>query len=86
MRKTKTKGFSYDPEEDMDVIDHLDKQPNFSLYLKELVRKDMKNNSIEEIVKRQIEKYLQGMNLSAGINNKNTMEISELDIKNILDL
>ncbi len=81
----KTKGFSYDPEEDRDIIEYLDKQQNFSMYIKELVRRDMQQNDIEEIVRRQIEKYLQGMDLSAG-RYRNTMEISEIDIKNILDL
>jgi len=79
----KTKGFSYDPEKDRDIINHINKQPNGSQYIWELVRKDMNSNSIEEIVKQQIEKYLHGINIPAGIKS---IDIDKNDIKDILDL
>jgi len=79
----KTKGFSYDPIKDKDVINHIDKQPNGSQYIWGLVRKDMRKNDFEEIIKRQIEKYLQERNLIAGINK---IEINKNDIEDILNL
>lgn len=80
-----TKGFSYDPEKDKDVIQHIDRQPNGSHYIWELVRKDMHNGSIEEIVNRLIEKYLQRCELPTGRLEK-SIEIDEVDIKNILNI
>jgi len=81
----KVKGFSYDPIEDKDVIEHLNKQQNSSVYIKELIRKDMKNNSIEEIVRQQIEKYLQEHDISTGIKGNGLLMDAE-EIKNILSL
>lgn len=80
----KTKGFSYDPAKDKDVMEHI-RRNGGSQYVWELVRKDMKANSIEDLIRRQIEKYLQGMNRLAG-KEKIVMDIDETDIKNILDL
>jgi len=79
----KTKGFSYDPKKDWDVINHINKQPNGSQYVWNLVRKDMQENDIEEIIKKQIEKYLQEINLPAGTKSIN---ISKTDIEDILNL
>jgi hypothetical protein len=84
-RNTKTKGFCYDPVKDKAVIDHIDSQQNGSQYIWELVRKDMTENNIEEVVRKQIEKYLQGLELSTG-NNKKTIDINENDIKDILGM
>jgi hypothetical protein len=81
----KTKGFSYDPEKDQDVMQRIADQQNGSQYIWELVRKDMKVNSIEDMIQRQIEKYLQGMSFLAG-KEKIAMDIDANDIKNILDL
>lgn len=81
----RTKGFSYDPEKDFDVMQHIAGQQNGSQYIWDLVRRDMSENSIEEMVRKQIEKYLQGMDLSAG-KEKDAMDIDANDIKNILDL
>lgn len=69
----KTKGFSYNPEKDNDVINHIDIQQNGSQYIWNLVRKDMEQNDIEIIIKKQIEKYLQGLDLSVG-KSKNNIE------------
>lgn len=79
----KTKGFSYDPIRDKDVINHIDKQPNGSQYIWSLVRKDMKENDFEELIKKQIQKYLQERNLVTGIN---TISIDKNDIEDILNL
>lgn len=81
----KVKGFSYDPVEDKDVIEHLNKQQNSSVYIKELIRKDMQNNSIEEIVRQQIEKYLQELDISAGAKG-NGLSMDAEEIRNILCL
>lgn len=85
MRKTKTKGFGYDPVKDKAVIDYIDQQQNKSKYILDLVRQDMKKNDIEEIVKRQVEKYLQGCELQAGKKEKG-IEIDANEINNILNL
>lgn len=81
----KIKGFSYDPEKDKDIIEHLDRQQNMSVYIKELVRKDMKNGSIEEIVRNQIEKYLQEHEITAGM-KVNNVNLDADEIQNILNL
>lgn len=82
----RTKGFSYDPEKDQDVIDHITKQLNGSQYIWTLVRKDMHENDIEEIIEQKIKKYLQNMDLSTGSKEKNSIDIDENDILNILNL
>ena len=63
----KTKGFSYNTETDMDVINHIRKQPHQANYILELIRADMfesKNTNIEEIVKRYVEIYYNNINLN----------------------
>ena len=84
----RTKGFSYDPEDDKDVIDHLNKQQNFSTYIKDLVRKDMKGNDIVEIINRQIEKYLKDFDYSKEpLPSRNeSFEVDSNDILSILNL
>ena len=54
-----TKGFSYDTEKHMDVINHIEKQPHQANYIIELVRADMYKigNDIEELVKKYVKKY-----------------------------
>lgn len=86
MGMRKTKGFSYDPIKDKDIIDFLDKQPNFSQYLKDLVRKDMKGSDIVEIVNRQIEKYLQKYDYSKITNSNYSMDINIDNINSILNI
>lgn len=63
----KVKGFSYDTEKDKQIIDHIEKQPNGSHYIWELVRKDMQGSSIEEIVRREIQKYAKDINFEKKI-------------------
>lgn len=55
----KTKGFSYDTEKHMDIINHIEKQPHQANYIIELVRADMykSGNDIEELVKKYVKKY-----------------------------
>jgi hypothetical protein len=81
----KTKGFSYDPEIDKDVINHIDSQQNGSQYVWGLVRADMSENSIENIVNRQIKKYLQDHEITAGSKEKD-IKLDANEIKNILNL
>lgn len=76
----KVKGFSFDTEKDKEIIEHLEKQPNMSSYIKELVRKDMNKESIEEIVRKQIEKYLQGFEIKRKDNDTNINTASIMDI------
>jgi hypothetical protein len=81
----KTKGFSYDPDKDKDIIDHIDSQQNGSQYIWNLVKADMSENDIESIVKRHIEKYLQGYELQVGKENR-TIDVDINEISNILNL
>lgn len=81
----KTKGFAYDPENDKDIIDHIDNQPNRSQYIRELIRKDMKDNSIESIIQKCIERYLQNSKAAADLLQQST-NIDANDIQSILDL
>jgi len=80
----KVKGFSFNTVDDKDIIDYLDEQTNQSGYIKELIRKDMKQNNIEEIVKKQIEKYLENLNLTTK--KEETVQIDTAEVMNILNL
>lgn len=83
-----TKGFSYDPEKDKDVIRHIDSQPNRSQYIWALVRKDMKGSDIVEVINRQIEKYLGNIAYTKPVAVKDSMDIGidTNDIQSILNL
>lgn len=76
----KVKGFSYDPEKDRDVIEHIDKQPNKSQYIWELVRRDIKkeNNKIEDLVRKYIEKHLKDYRVSKKEQNVNIAGIADI--------
>lgn len=78
----KTKGFSYDPEKDMDVIKHINKQQNGSQYIWDLVRKDMKSqeNNIEHIVKKYIEKYLKNFEI------KKREDTADIDVAGVMEI
>lgn len=57
----KTKGFSYDTEKDMDVINHIEKQPHQANYILSVIRCDMskpKEESLEAIIEKYVEKLL----------------------------
>jgi len=79
----KVKGFNFDTIKDRDVIEHIEKQPNQSSYIKELVRRDMNKEGIEEIVRKQIEKYLEGLEVKR---KDNDMPINADSIMDILRL
>jgi len=79
----KVKGFSFNTINDKDVMDHLDEQTNQSGYIKELIRKDMNQNDIEEIIRKQIEKYLEGMQLKT---HEEAMPIDTAEVLNIMNL
>lgn len=55
------KGFNFDTEEDKKIIEHIEKQGNQSSYIKELVKKDMEGNNLEELINKQVDKYLESM-------------------------
>lgn len=63
----KTKGFNFDTEKDKDVLDHIEKQGNQSEYIKRLVRDDMKRNSLESIIRREVDRHLK--EIANGIKN-----------------
>lgn len=78
----KVKGFSYDTDSDKDVIAFIDSKPkgSRSQYVWHLVRKDMNSESIESIIKKEIEKYLEGVEIkgketSVPINTTGIMDI-----------
>ena len=81
----KIKGFSYNPNKDNDVIMHIDKQGNGSKYVWELVRKDMRSQSIETIVKKYVEEYLRNIELPSKA-SKQIIDIDTEEIKNILKI
>lgn len=60
----KTKGFSYDDEKDLDVINYLDAKHDFSGYIKQLIRDDMNKNDIRTIIDERIEEYMTTHSLS----------------------
>lgn len=55
----KTKGFGYDTVKDKDVMDHIAKQGNGSLYIWTLVRKDMKDGDIQDLIKKEVDNYME---------------------------
>lgn len=84
----KVKGFAYDPIKDADVIEHIGKQPNQSQYIWSLVRKDMhqeemNKDTIKRIIRKEIEKYLEELNLDvkqsvANIDTEAIMKIIDM--------
>lgn len=79
----KIKGFSYDPEKDKEVIEHINRQQNSSKYILNLVRKDMnkQEDMIEELVKKYIKKHLGKIET---LQNDNEVDIE--GIMNILEM
>lgn len=59
----KVKGFTYDTEKDKDVIEYIEKQPNQSRYIWNLVRQDMNKNSLENLVRQYVEEILKEKNI-----------------------
>lgn len=55
----KTKGFNYNIEKHQHIIEYIEKQPNQSQYILNLVEKDMKGTNIQELVKKEVDKYLE---------------------------
>lgn len=47
------------PDEDSDVVKHIDLQDNSSAYIRNLVKRDMENGGLPEGVKKYIDKRLQ---------------------------
>lgn len=81
----KTKGFSYDSEIDIDVIEHINKQPRQGQYIIDLIRKDMNEpDQIELIVRNYVDKLLKERQIK--IDNKKEGSISKNDITALLNL
>lgn len=55
----KVKGFSYDTVKDKDVIHHINNQGNGSQYIWSLVREDMKDSNMQELVRKAVDDYLE---------------------------
>lgn len=55
----KVKGFLFDTEEDKELLDHIESKGNQSNYIKILVKEDMKSESIQELVRLEVIKYLE---------------------------
>lgn len=84
-KMTKVKGFGYHVIDDADVIAHIDKQPNKSRYIWDLVRKDMSElDDIDIKIKKCIEKYLSSYEIK--LKDKKEVEINEDVIFDILNL
>lgn len=79
----KVKGFSYDTEKDKDLIEHIGKQPNYSQYIWSLVRKDMNKESIESLIQKEIQKYLDKFEINS---QENEAEIDSNEVINILNM
>lgn len=84
----KVKGFGYDTVKDADVIAHIKKQPHEGQYIINLVRKDMNKEeinkeTIKKIIRKEIEKYLEGLNLET---KPPIPEIDTEEIMKIIDM
>lgn len=86
----RVKGFGYDTEKDMDAIEHIDKQPHQGNYILNLVRADMNKKrldkgSIRDIVRKEIEKYLEDADVEIKTKEK-LVSINAQEVMNILDM
>lgn len=87
MRILKTFSFT---EKDKDVINRIEQEERGmqSRYIKELVRKDIKNSeekSIEQLVNDYIEKYLANKQISIDKKDKKDVEIAKDEIEDLLE-
>ncbi|MTI47860.1 MAG: hypothetical protein FH761_08465 [Firmicutes bacterium] len=77
----KVKGFSYDTKKHEKIIVYVESQQNQSKYIWSLVKRDMEKKSIEEIVKKEIQKALSNMKLDI---KKEEPKIDPSEINSIL--
>lgn len=76
----------YVPQEDFDVLNHLENQPNQSQYIIRLIRSDMKNHKeisrkeIEKIVEEYLRKY--GSNITVDTKDEQV----ENSVLSVLDM
>lgn len=84
----KVKGFTYDVEKDKDVIEHINKQPNNSAYLIDLVRKDInrKDDLTLEIIRNEIKKYIENNVKFDSFDRVDSSNNLQEDLKNITDI
>lgn len=74
----KVKGFTYDTEKDKDVIEYIEKQPNQSRYIWNLVRQDMNKNSLENLVRQYVEEILKEKNIKLDQKSITKNDIAQL--------
>lgn len=74
----KVKGFTYDAEKDKDVIEYIEKQPNQSRYIWNLVRQDMNKNSLKNLVRQYVEEILKEKNIKLDQKSITKNDIAQL--------
>lgn len=74
----KVKGFTYDTEKDKDVIEYIEKQPNQSRYIWNLVRQDMNKNSLKNLVRQYVEEILKEKNIKLDQKSITKNDIAQL--------
>lgn len=82
----KIKGFSYHIVNDADAINYIEKQPNQSSYILELVRNDMNCglNEIESLVKKYVKDMLKERNFEHS--QYNNTKATKQDISQLLNI
>ena len=85
-KKHKVKGFSYHIENDIDVIEHIKKQPNEANYIIGLIRSDMNkiDNDIETLVKKYVKELLKSKSIQ--FDDKKEGNISKDNIADLLNI
>lgn len=82
----KTKGFSYHIINDADIIRYIEKQPNQSSYVFNLVRQDMnkQDSEIEKLVQKYVKEMIKESNINTG--NINSAKATKHDISQLLNI
>ena len=55
----KVKGFNFDTVEDAEILTHIEKQGNQSQYIKNLVKVDMKQGNVKELIRAEVDNYME---------------------------
>lgn len=85
------KPFSFDPDRDKDIIDHLEKQPNASAYVRDLIRADIESegkqltlNKISKLLEDYIDKPSPSKETKIQPQMSNDFDTG--DLNNIIDI